>query len=1101
MLQIYAYRKARILPCLLPEIAQARAEGKRVLLLVPGQYTLQAEREVVEGLHLSGLMDIDVLSPQKLAAQVRERAGGLPLRSLGERGRVMAFSAVLTACRAELDFYRSSAGTYGLAEEVSRQVAELQRSGLTPAQLRLHAGQTISHGTQLKWTDLALIWERYLELIGGRFADETMTERETVLRLPRSGLADEAAVFACGFDALQPYHRALLLAMCASAEKVTVAMCMDRSDVPDAAVFRAQRSCVSELLKEAKDAGVAVSVRYQESTDERAEALRYFTAHLFDPIAKPFTGRADGIRLYRAANPAAEAMQCAAILREWHERGTPWDRMTVAYAETSVLPGALSEALRACSIPHFLSVGMPMARHGLCRLLIASLRAVCLGYGAEDMQTALCSGFAPLTEEEQNLLRVYASENGIQGRKWLEPFSRGEDAAAMEPLRLRLTEPMAALHTALLEAKTATASVTAIYDYLVAIGAYGRLMEREEALLRRGMQTEAQQNRQVWRALMELLDQLHALLGSRRAAMRDLSRLVENGLKGQKLSTLPNTAGCVMVGEAGHSLVGDVDGLILMGLQDSATLSAQEGLLSEEERSELGSRSGLRIGLTQQEQRALRLNDFFRAATCPDREIVLTYSASDTAGKALRPSSLVGAVRRVFPMLRCGEASGEGLLSPAVALDSLALRLRRWLDGSEDAPGEEWQAAAHALLSSPLYQEKTLQVLDGLTGAKPEEQLTPQEAESVYQQSSASISRIERYAACPYSYFVRYGLRPAERREFVYQADERGIFFHAVMQRYAELASAYREWPNLPDEEIEAIVTDAVEEQKTAWKDGPLEEDEVGRRLGREYERMVRRGAWLFTRHARQGHFSAAQAEVRFGPGGTLPPLMLRLSDGRTVALQGVIDRIDRFRGDKGVYLRVVDYKSSTRELEAVRIAHGLQLQLLLYLRAALAASKGEKPAGCFYFFIRDPHVNTEEDIREAAEKALARELRLSGVVLAETEVVTAMNGDDPDSVIPKVLKKDGTPTATAMACTEREMGHLLAEAERIAAAVAEEMRSGFIPVSPVRLPGSLACEQCSYGGICGRDPQRRGFTDRDLTGEDENETWNRLVGRMAAEK
>ena len=227
----------------------------------------------------------------------------------------------------------------------------------------------------------------------------------------------------------------------------------------------------------------------------------------------------------------------------------------------------------------------------------------------------------------------------------------------------------------------------------------------------------------------------------------------------------------------------------------------------------------------------------------------------------------------------------------------------------------------------------------------------------------------------------------------------------------------------------------------------------------------------MFTSHARNSKFVPWASEVAFGMDETgLPPVVLTLHDGRQIALRGVIDRIDRYEGDKGLYLRVIDYKSSRHAPDPVRMWYGLQLQLLLYLKAASQGVKNANPAGAFYFTVRDPIIESPDDVRETAERAIAKALQLKGVVLADAEIVDAMDSDIPGYSVGKVFNSDGSVSAYANALDLEQMQDLLTHAESKAAELADGIRAGDIAVSPASTGQWTACTFCDYAAICRRD-------------------------------
>ena len=1080
--RIIGGRAGRTLPYILPMVDENRKAGVPVLLLVPEQYTLQAERELIEGLHLPGLLDVEVLSPRRLTRRIRESGGRGPLAPLDGAGRSMAIAQALTLVQEELSYYKRVALTPNLPDKLSVLMADMQRAGLTPETLRDHADTLPTGALKLKELDLARIWEAYLQVIDGQFADETMQQQDTARRLIPSGVMHGAAVFVYGFDVLPGPMCDLLVQAAHVCASLTVTMTMDAKDAPDGRIFLTQRTSAAQLMKKLQEVAIPVEWRYLPLTDDgRAPALQHAEKWLFTRQNRPFEGSSEGIAVHAAATPYAEAAHIARTLKTWHDAGIPWQRMAVATADTANMPGILATTLSAAGVPHYIARKDSAARHGLCRMLLGALRAATGGYATRDVLHMMKSGFSPLTAEEAHLLENYALENGIDHGKWRKPFTRGEKAEAAEALRVRLMTPVEALHDRLKEAKSAAQSVEAVFRLLEDVGAYEKLLAREEALIQRNMGAEAAQNRQVWQMIMDLLDQLHALLGERRAAMKDVARFVTSGLTGMDIASLPPQPDTVMIGEAGHLLTGRIDALILCAMQDGALASSQDSLLTEAERSQLSKGMARPIGLTRQETAALRQSDFYRTIALPRARLLVTYAQGGQDGTALRPASLADDLKALFPDLTVtGGVTADGAeecpLSPQLALDGLAPKLRALADGTAEALPPVWVDALRWLWQSPQWHERTRLMLERITG-QPQSNLPLEMTRKVFTQDTVSISRLEKFASCPYQHYVDYGLKPVQRENWAFEADDVGDFYHAALQGFAHAALNHPDWPELPEEEIDRMMDEILLPLTAKWQDGPLTDTPAQRLQGEKYVRTVKRAAWLFTRQARSSKFTTVGEEIEFGTEGGLPPVVLELHDGRRIALRGKIDRIDRWDGAKGDYLRVIDYKSGKKDIDPTRLYYGLQLQLMLYLQAAAQGMKSNA-AGAFYFMVRDPLVDAD-DAKEAAEKAIAKTLQLKGVVLADVDVVSAMDAEG--TAIGSIFTKSGEVAARASAYTPEEMQTLLTHAKHKAAELADGIRAGDISVAPAQIKTWSACEWCEYSAVCGIDPTMPHCTKRVL--------------------
>ncbi|MDD6051329.1 MAG: PD-(D/E)XK nuclease family protein [Clostridiales bacterium] len=1095
--RIIGGRAGSVFPHILPEIDSYRRKNIRVMLLVPEQYTLQAERELITGLQLPGLMDVEVLSPRRLTRKIHECGGHGALSPLDASGRSMALAQALTLAQEELVYYKRVALTPNLPDKLSVLLADLQRSGVTVESLTEQAQRMPAGALRAKSLDLALIWQRYLEVIDGRFADETMQQQDVCKRLIPSGIMQDAAVFVYGFDVL-PGPMIELLCECAKVcAALTITMTMDAADAPDGRIFLTQRSSATQVMQRLHELDIPVGWRYLPLKDEdgRNPALTWLERHLFDRQAQPFDGPSRGVSVHASANPYAEAAHVARALKAWHEDGMSWQHMAVAMADSTAMAGILATTLTAAGLPYFMARKDSALHHGLCRMLLGALRAATGGYALLDVLQMAKSGFSPLTMEDAYFLENYAIENGIDHKRWLKPFTRGEQAERAEEMRQRLIAPVEALRERLREARTAAQSVEAVFQLLVDVNAYQTLLGRETELLRRQMGAEAASNRQVWQRIMDLLDQLHALLGERRAAMKDVARFITSGLTGMTIASLPPQQEAVMIGEAGHLLTGHIDALILCGMQDGAMGSSQDSLLTESERQFLSTAMEQPIGLTRQQTAALRQSDFYRTMALPRQELLITFATGSQDGAALRPAGLVEDMKRLFPDLTVtGGVADDGAqdapLSPQLALDGLAPRLRALSDGLITDLGPVWTDALRYLWRSPEWHERTRMVVAGAVDGGQDGRLPRELTRQLFTQDTVSISRLERYAGCPYQHYVDYGLKPVRRQAWAFEADDVGEFYHAAMQGFAHAALEHPSWPDLPEEEVDRLMDGVLAPLTQAWADGPIADTPAMRLQGEKYVRTVKRAAWLFTRHARTSRFTTVGEEIEFGTQGGLPPVVLTLSDGRRIALRGKIDRVDRWEGDKGVYLRVIDYKSARKDIDPTRLWYGLQLQLLLYLQAAAQGMKGQA-AGAFYFTVRDPLVDAQ-DVKAAAEQAIAKQLQLKGVVLSDVDVVDAMDADGTQ--LGTIFTKSGGVHQHAPAYSREEMQSLLHHTTQLAADLADGIRAGNISVSPAEIRDWSACQWCEYSAVCGFDPALPHCTKRVLPALGRQELLDKLA-------
>ena len=1073
-IRIIGGRGGALRPWLFSGAAESRKAGRPVVLFVPEQYTLQAERDLLTGMDLPGLLDLDVVSPTKLKTLVRERLGRSGRRELDGQGRAMAVHRALHACGNSLRFYGNAGDLYGAVAGMERTLADFRDRGITAETLSGLAETARGGARRAKFHDFSLILQEYGRLLGDRFDDASSAWEDLCARLEAGSLWRGADLYVYGFDTVRPDLRRLILAVSSVCENVSVLLTMTDDAGPAGRIFRVQRESAAELKAALEERGVPCSLVFLRDPPAcREPALAVLENCLFSDADASFRGDpAPAVTLYAAAHPTAEAFAVVSVLRAWRREGIPWNRMAVALRGGD--SGSLTSVLRMNGIPFFHSRKEPVARHGVSRLLAGALDCVSRGPRTEPLLDAACSGFGLLSREEGARLSRYAALHGIDRGKWRKPFTRGADAEAMEALRLRLTEPVFRLHGALRDARDASASVEAVFRFLQEENVYAQLEERRRLLTERGMAAEAVVDRQVWDCLMNMLDQLWALLGGRKAPLREIARLVSGALERSFLSSLPEEEEGVAVGEIGHMLPGQTEALVLPGMNDGVMSVPPEGLLSDPEMLEIQEKTGRPFGTGPSRMTMMVRSDFYRTMTLPSKRLWVSFRLRDASGAALQPGEPVAELKRIFPGLRQrgGLADADFPLhpeTPALALEGLGPRLRKVASGESEDLSPEWRAALGALWRDPRTAPAAAGMLRPLLSPPPSGKIPPETALSLFQGDRVSISRLECFAGCPYKHFLRYGLRPDVREAFDFSAADAGDFFHAALDRYTRLAVREKAWPNLTEERVNRLMDGVLDPLTGEWEDGPLSADALGRWRGEEYVRRVRRAALVLTRFAANSDFRILGTEIGFGGEEGAPPLVLELRDGSRVALQGKIDRLDRYDGPDGSFLRVLDFKSGEKELVPAKMDRGEQLQLMIYLRAALQNHPGTRPAGALYFPVQDPEVKAEDP--EAAEEKRIQGTRLKGVAVRDEDVLRAMDRDASPFSLPKYQNKDGSFSKNADWVLDEKLLYALTDAAMDRAAeLCGRIRSGEVPVSPsVESDRASACTFCEFAGICSR--------------------------------
>ncbi len=819
----------------------------------------------------------------------------------------------------------------------------------------------------------------------------------------------------------------------------------------------------------------------------RAPAIDHLDEALFAYPERMFEGEQQSVFLSQHMSPFEEAAAASRQIMRLCAEGVDIDRIAVLYPDRNGYAFAVAAALADSGLPYYTDEKLPASTHALARFLLAALRAMAGGYAREDVVAVMKSGYAPLTFEEACTLENYAREYGVQRRAWLSPFTRGdgERAARCEALRQSLIDPMIRAREAIVAARDARGSLAAVMGLLTDVNAYETLKAEEKALLSEGMPVRAGQNSQMWQTLMTLFDQLYTLSDGARIPLSRMAERLESGLSAVSLAALPPAGHMLHAGVLGHSLPGDTDALFLLGLNDGVLSRTADSLLTEAERLDTQQATGAYLGMTDESRSLFAKMDVKRAMTLPERYLFLSYAKTDPSGAALRPLDLLGVLEtRLFGGLPETPVPLEALpVSATQALNALSEKLRDYADGAPQPLSPVWKDRLARLLHHPRTSPAAARLLRAAEYRVHSEPLASAAARALFDDRTISVSRLEEFAACPFRHFVEYGLRPEIVKDWGVEPVDLGVFFHRSLQSFAAVAARSPGYPNVSAGEAARMADEAVAPLLEKLLAGPMGDTPRSIAGFERARRIVRRACATVTQQLAAGDFSLVRAEARFGypEADSLPPVPLLLADGTEVLLQGKIDRIDCYVSPEAAYLRVIDYKSGSTALEPAKTWWGLQLQLTVYLDAAVNGYPGAKPAGAFYFHVADPLARLDADDPVQAEADIARQLQMKGVALADEEVLSAMDRGDTPVAIPAALTKGGGLRKDARVLDMPQMRALLRHRRRQATDLAEALYGGDTSIRPAESGGASSCDYCDLRGVCGFGADARGARAREI--------------------
>lgn len=1106
------------------EILRAQASHKgRQLYIVPEQFTSQAERDLTAMTERKGILTAEVLSFGRLAYQILSKSGGSSRVLLGETGKQMVLVKTLLSLREEMNYFRHMTDKQGFAKQLGLTVTEFFRYDVTPETLEEMAAQEdLSPAAQAKLRDLALIFRSYQDFLRQDYlsGDETLTLLSQALE--NTSAWEDTEVWLDGFYGFTPQEYGVLAHLLRLAKRVTVTLPMTEGAyytayLPPYAAFYEPKLTKERLLALAEETHTPVErpLFLRKNLRGKQESLRFLEENYFGCYRK--SPDHTGIHICACPTKQEEIQYAAAQIRRLvREEGLRYRDIAIVTNAMELYETSLRGILAEYDIPCFIDARRDISAHPLLALLRGTLDILVYDFRYEGVFSYLKSGLTGISQEETDILENYVLAYGIKGYKWRKSrwewgFGPGEENACglMNALKEKVLSPFACFQD-IQRGKAYPLSQMAqcLRRFLEELPLREQLslwMEQEQA---KGNSQRVEEHRQILQIFLQVLEKAVEILGKETMTIDAFSQILLAGLEESTLGMIPPSVDALVAGDLERSRLPEIRVLFVLGANEGILPSpaAPQGIFTEAERAVLTEKG---MELAPDGKRRLYEEQFliYRGLTKPSESLYLTYACGDTEGNSLFPSSLIDRIRRMYPALTIEQPAlfSEELLAPAACFHGLGEQL-----AAPEGMSAQWQDIYSYFFQSPVWREKTALLLEGLTADIRQEKLSPKVTKALFGKNIlSSVSRLERFAACPFSYFAEYGLKAEERKLYQLRTPDLGILFHGVLEAFsAALEAEGRSWQALTQEETKERISAAVEAAAPLLGSDILLDSAANRYLIRRLKRISFRAAWTLAQHIQSGQFVPSAFELGFGPKEALPPIVIAMADGSRLILRGKMDRVDLLDADGTRYVKIIDYKSGSKSFHFQDIYYGLQLQLLIYLDTYLKTQGGNgfahRPGGVFYFQVTDPTLAVTRDMTaQQIQQELYDKMRMSGLVLNQEEVIRAMDlslfdektghpSAGESSIIPLKYNKNGTPSAASYVAGEEDYYLLMDFVVQQAAKIGQQMKAGVITPSPYRKKDQTPCAYCKYGALCRYDYKDRPHY-RDLKKMDAAAFWEEL--------
>lgn len=1053
----------------------------KIKVIIPEQFSYTAEQKLLETSSSQSMISAEVITFARMAYRILGEVGKKTRINLSGSGKAMLIDHILLTENNKFSFLGKSDEN---VEMIARQLTELKKHQVQLDILKEVTKNTQDKYLQKKLEDITNLYDLYNTSIQNQYIDENDGLTLLAEELEESNEFKNCDIYIDEFAGFTLQEYEILRKLMRISHKITITICADNlqeNTNADIDTFYSNKQTVKRILEIANQEQIEVEKPIFLNTPYRfkTEELQHLAENMASPFYKKYDKQNENLSIFLASNPYSEIENVAIQITKLAKKGYKYEDMAVITKNIDTYSSLCKAIFEQYNIPVFIDEKKDLGSNILVRYVLSLLEIFAKNWTYESVFGYIKTGLLDLDTQEIAVLENYCLKWGIKGSKWYAKEwnfynETEEQQKQIIYARDKVVEPLLKFKKQLAGLKTVKEITTGLYEFLVQNNIYEKLEQKIEELKQNNELEIAKQYELSIKILTDLFDEIVLVLGNKNITFDRYAKILKMGFNQSDLGTIPATADQVIVGDVDRSRSHKVKAVFIIGLNDGIFPSIQkdEGFLDDKDRNIL-KEQGIELAKGTIEQIYDDNFNIYKAFTTAEEKLYLSYASSDAEGKSLRASILINKIKRIFPNIKeqsdVIERKSEVLLSKTT-FDELLVNLRNFTQGEEIEP--IWFDVYNYYQAN--YKAKLESAIKALQYKNEPEKLKQNKLEKLYGNTlKTSVSRLEQYQACAFSYYLKYGLKLKEKDSFNVEAVDTGNLMHEVIDSFFErLDELNISVKNIEEEQIKQITEDIVEEKLALKKYDIFNSIPKYRILAQRLKKVITKSMKYIVDSLKYSDFEVLGHELEFKQGGQYEPIIYELKDGKKVEITGKIDRLDIAKTAEGNYIRIIDYKSSIKNINLNEVYAGLQLQLLTYLDAA-CENEEVTPAGALYFNLIDPVLNanpnmTDEEITEE----LRKQFKMQGLILADSNIVRKMDTNlvsGSSNIVPAYIGKDGEVSDKQNTLNRKQFENLQNYMEKIIKQISEEILNGNIEIEPYyrTRDKKTPCEYCSYKAIC----------------------------------
>ena len=1065
------------------EIAKKIKKENKILIITPEQFSFTAEKKLMNAIDTQAVLNAEVVTLSRMAYRVINEIGGKTETNLSKCGKAMLIYSILNNNKKELKFLGKTDENVDMLDTA---ITEFKKHGISVEQLSEEIDKQEDIYLKNKLKDLSIVYNGFEEQLSGKYIDETDLLTILADNIENTDMFKNAVIYIDEFAGFTSQEYQIIEKLVKVAKQVTITICTDElHDVknPDTDIFYSNQVTVNKLLEVAQNCDVKIEeIKLEDTYRFKNPELKHLEQNLYDNKPKKYNNQVENMQLFLAKNQYSEIEEVAKnILKLVRDEGYRYRDISIITKNIATYSSLARAIFDKYDIPIFIDENRDLNQNIVIQYVLAILEIFIKNWSYEAVFNYIKTGFSNIEEDDIFKLEKYCLKWGIKQNKWKKEFTYGNyeekdkaEIERLEQIRKDLVNPLMNLKHKIDENKTVRVISKAIYEFLVEQQIFEKVQKKIDELNEIGQIDLANEYESSLQNIIEILDEIVLVFDEDKITIDKYNQILKIGFKNSSLTKIPGTQDQVIMGDVDRSRSHKVKAIFIIGLNDGEFPSVRkdEGFLNDTDR-EILKQDGLELAKGTIDKLYEDSFNIYKAFTTAEEKLYLLYSSSDMQGKALRPSMLINKIKKIYPMLQeksdVIEKEGE-ILNKKTTYEELIANLSKLKEQDID---KIWYYVYDYYKKDTEWNEKLQQSLKGLEYTNIPEKIEQNNIDRLYGNTLVtSISKLERYRSCPFSYYLQYGLKIKPQEELKIQTLNTGTFIHEVIDEFFETVKAQGiKLEEIEEEQLSEIINKIIDAKLGQNKNYIFTSTAKYRALVIRLKKIIKKALKYIIGTIVQSRFEVLGTEVEFGEKGKYKPIRLTLEDGKRIEIIGKIDRIDTAQGEGGKYLRIIDYKSSAKNIDLNEVYAGLQIQLLTYLDAS-CKEEDLMPAGVLYFSMLEQMIKSNKRMeQEEIEEKIRANFKMKGLILADVKVVklhdkNLQNGSS--ALVPAYIGKDGELSEKKTSgVTAEQFKDLQKYMYTVIKQISTEILGGNIDLKPYYKDKKTPCKYCDYKSIC----------------------------------